>query len=557
MLKRSRTSESPADSPATNAVGANAILTKEGALTYRLPSEVARAQSANQQKPLEIELKLDVSAELVDMLKCHPLFRKWRSRGRRELVSVYLDTKDRDFRRRGLSFRLRRKDGRLLKTIKGTYRGVLERTELETPFDWDGADQHGSIGAFLQRLEDGKLPTALKPIFKTKIERETYQVGGIEVCLDKGEIIAGRLSAPIAEIELELKHGRRTGLFALARQISAIVPVGISVKSKSERGYDLVEGVKHHGVMAQDAVLSPPATVTEAFQTICNECLYHLISNKSGVRAFAAEPLHQMRVALRRFDAAVKLFQQITSEQVAKEIAEELKWIGEELAPARELDVVLTDGLVPLTRKRPRDPEIAEIRRVCIQRRQKEYERANAALASQRFCTFLLDAAEWIDSGKWRAEARPRLKGEQLAKSLVSEELSKLRSRMKTGRRIEELNLRRLHKLRLRAKRMRYTIEFAKGLYHEGSKRKRIEKVLAALGNLQSALGRLNDIVSGKVILERVAAERRLNRKDSKGRKPFRLARMMFGDQERVRSKQLAKAAKAFGEFDNIKPFWT
>jgi hypothetical protein len=42
--------------------------------------------------------------------------------GRRELVSVYLDTKDRDFRRRGLSFRLRRKDGRLLKTIKGTYR---------------------------------------------------------------------------------------------------------------------------------------------------------------------------------------------------------------------------------------------------------------------------------------------------------------------------------------------------------------------------------------------------------------------------------------------------
>jgi CHAD domain-containing protein len=128
---------------------------------------------------------------------------------------------------------------------------------------------------------------------------------------------------------------------------------------------------------------------------------------------------------------------------------------------------------------------------------------------------------------------------------------------MKTGRRIEELNLRRLHKLRLRAKRMRYTIEFAKGLYDEESKRKRIEKVLEALGNLQSALGRLNDIVSGKAILERVAAERRLNRKNSKGRKPFRLARMMFGDQEGVRSKQLAKAAKAFDEFVNIKPFWT
>jgi CHAD domain-containing protein len=264
-----------------------------------------------------------------------------------------------------------------------------------------------------------------------------------------------------------------------------------------------------------------------------------------------------MRVALRRFDAAVKLFRQITSEQVAKEIAEELKWIGEELAPARELDVFLTDGLVPLTRKRPRDPEIAEIRRVCIQRRQKEYERANAALASQRFCSFLLDAAEWIDSGKWRAEARPRLKREQLAKSLVSEELSKLRSKMKTGRRIEELNLRRLHKLRLRGKRMRYTIEFAKGLYDKESKHKRIERTLKDLGNLQSALGTLNDIASGKAIMDRIISEGKVNRKDYKSGTTSRLATMIFGDEKRQSSKQLSKVVEAFDKFEKIKPFWT
>ena len=36
---------------------------------------------------------------------------------------------------------------------------------------------------------------------------------------------------------------------------------------------------------------------------------------------------------------------------------------------------------------------------------------------------------------------------------------------MKLGRRIDELDLRRLHKLRLRAKRMRYTIELTRGLH--------------------------------------------------------------------------------------------
>jgi triphosphatase len=326
MLKCSRTSE-PAEISPANMAGArrakvNAILAREGGLIHRPPSEVARAETANQQTPLAIELKLDVSAEHIDLLKCHPLFRKGETSRKRELISVYLDTKGRDFYRSGLWFRLRRKDGRLLQAIKGPHRGILQRTERETPFNCDGEDQLGSADAFLKRLGDRRLPTALKPIFETKIERETYQIGGVEVCLDKGKISAGRRSASVAEIELELKDGDRSELFALARQISAIVPADISVKSKSERGYELIERVKNRATMAQDPCLLPSATLTEAFQIICNECLYHLVSNKSGVRASASEPLHQARVALRRFHAAVKLFRQIESEQVAKEIAE-------------------------------------------------------------------------------------------------------------------------------------------------------------------------------------------------------------------------------------------
>jgi hypothetical protein len=50
---------------------------------------------------LETELKLEVSAENLDILKRHPLFRNLRSSGKHELVSIYLDTKDRTFGRQG------------------------------------------------------------------------------------------------------------------------------------------------------------------------------------------------------------------------------------------------------------------------------------------------------------------------------------------------------------------------------------------------------------------------------------------------------------------------
>jgi triphosphatase len=203
----------------------------------------------------------------------------------------------------------------------------------------------------------------------------------------------------VAEIELELKSGDRSELFALARQISAIVPAEISVKSKSERGYELIDGVKNRAVMAQDPGLLPSATITEAFQIICNECLHQLISNKSGVRAHVSEALHQARVALRRFDAAIKLFGKILNEQKATKVGGELKWIGDELAGARELDVFITDILLPLRTKHPKEPIVVKVDRACILQREAAYARANAALASQRFRTFLIDVAEWIETG--------------------------------------------------------------------------------------------------------------------------------------------------------------
>jgi triphosphatase len=353
---------------------------------------------------------------------------------------------------------------------------------------------------------------------------------------------------------LELKSGDRRELFALARQISAIIPAEIFLKSKSERGYDLVEGTKARAIMAQDPALPRFPAVTEAFQIICSECLHQLISNRPGVRDHIAEALHQLRVALRRLDAAVKLFGKIDSEKATK-VAGELKWIGDELAGARELDVFMTDFLGPLRSRHPTDLSLAKVYSGCVQLGEKAYERANAALSSQRFRGFLIDVAEWTETRNGQRKARSRVKREPSARDLVSKTLSKISRKMKAVRRIEEFDLRSLHKLRLRAKRMRYTIEFTRSLYEVSPER--VEEMLKQLGKLQSALGKLNDMASARTILPRIAVEAKTDRKSVEPRITSGLSAIIAGNQERQKSKQLKKAVKAFEKLENLKVFWT
>ena len=95
-----------------------------------------------------------------------------------------------------------------------------------------------------------------------------------------------------------------------------------------------------------------------------------------------------------------------------------------------------------------------------------------------------------------------------------SRTLSEVSRKMKAVRRIDELDLRRLHKLRLRAKRMRYTIEFTRSLYKVNPKR--IEGMLKQLGKLQTALGKLTDMASARTILSRIAVEAKADPKSAK-----------------------------------------
>src|SRR5664280_3547682 len=160
------------------------------------------------------------------------------------------------------------------------------------------------------------------------------------MAIDEGQIVATDSSSPVSEIELELKHGNPAELFKIARAISDIVPAQLDVKSKSERGYELIEKTPDAAERACDPELSAGMSAGRAFTLIGRGCLRHLVANEPATKIRDAEGLHQMRVALRRLRAAISVFSNIVSDNRIDAIKNELRWLAREFGPARDLDTL-------------------------------------------------------------------------------------------------------------------------------------------------------------------------------------------------------------------------
>src|SRR5258708_6250751 len=296
--------------------------------------------------PREIELKLEVPVEGLRKLERSRLLRGNLPREGAELVSVYFDTQRLKLRKKGVSLRLRPIGGQQLQAIKRNAPGngaALRRNEWETEIDGKNLDFEAARGTALEPLLTGKVRRALKPIFETRVRRTVYPIrydnSDIELSIDEGRIEAGRRSSRLYEVELELKHGDAQALFLLAHQIAKQVPATLSVKSKADRGYDLLTGEVSRPVKALSIKLNPKQSTQAAFQAIARACLHQLCANIGPLHAGDAEGLHQARVSLRRLRAAISLFSDMLHNKQTDAIKRELKWLTGEFGPAREADV--------------------------------------------------------------------------------------------------------------------------------------------------------------------------------------------------------------------------
>ena len=144
-------------------------------------------------------------------------------------------------------------------------------------------------------------------------------------------MVSGDGSAPICELELELKRGDKSQLFEIARLLIHAIPTQVSLKSKAERGYEFIDGSKDLSVKANPVQLPIHGNVRDSFRAIGFACLKQILDNMPALARADPEGVHQMRVGVRRFRAAISLFKDLLHDDQTAPVKSELKWLAGEL----------------------------------------------------------------------------------------------------------------------------------------------------------------------------------------------------------------------------------
>jgi triphosphatase len=312
-------------------------------------------------------------------------------------------------------------------------------------------------------------------------------------------------------------------------------------------------------VKGRDIALDPAMTAGNAFKMIGLSCVHHFAANRAAVEAGDTEGVHQMRVGLRRLRAAISLFGDILERRETAPLKRELKWLTQELAPARQLEVLVRRVVDPLKRRRVRTNGISSIARDIERQRADALDRAQAAVDSVRFRRLGIEIAAFIETGQWMTPQDDLIRDrvEMPVATFVSGELDrrwrKLRKRCKA---VRELSARRRHKLRIQGKKLRYASEFFASLFPGGKAGRRRKALLAKLETMQDCLGDLNDIVVHEDLMAAsVRPKGRIKRRSASRRRAF-AAGLLAGREDARFEAVLTRASEACASLAKAKPFW-
>lgn len=411
------------------------------------------------------------------------------------LRALYFDTPDRRLARAGLALRLRKEGTHWVQTLKGHGASAMDRREHELRLDatrgtprLDTARHDGTpLGAALAAAL-GDAAAALTVVFETDVLRTLrlvrHQGALVEVAFDVGEIVAGANRLPVCELEFELKRGPAAALLGLATRWLPRHGLWLDVRSKAEQGDRLARGL-HAGpaVQATAPKLKNDMSADAALRCIVAACLAQVLPNAADVAGGVGGPeqLHQLRVGLRRLRSALRVFGKLSAAvDAAWEPA--LAVLFRALGAARDRDALAESLLPELQRAGAPMTELLPV--------PGEGDPATALRAAPAN-TLMLDLIGFAHGAPAAAELQAAAPRPDLL-SLVAPRLRRMRRQLKSDAAmfVNGSDAQR-HRSRKRLKRLRYSLEFAAGLYAP----KALKRCLAQVREAQEVLGRYNDLV--------------------------------------------------------------
>jgi CHAD domain-containing protein len=213
--------------------------------------------------------------------------------------------------------------------------------------------------------------------------------------------------------------------------------------------------------------------------------------------------VHQLRVGLRRLRClygVLMVVDNAQSDQGRRAVQDDLRWIAGVLGEGRDLDVFSAE-MLPVAAAALSEPETAELQQRTARMRSARRRALRTALASVRFdrLTALADA---ILTTPLHGIPDPRRDD---VSAVVAEFMHRRSTRARRwARRPEREAPEKLHRLRIEIKKLRYLGEMLAPCYPG----KKAREYLQAVTELQSTLGRLQDIATAQQLIRTLAQGR-------------------------------------------------
>ena len=198
----------------------------------------------------EIEMKLTVADTVsLDEVRGICSFLSGGEGRAAKMMARYFDTEDGALGKARLAYRTRKEGYRWVACLKGSgmsENGLHQRMEVEREVEHGEPDLTVFADTDGAQLAEPYLSSKLVPIVETEFTRTSWLLGDrtatIEIAVDEGEVRAGGKTAPIREIELELKAGEVESVHILANWLKQQFALSEENDSKYARGLALRRG---------------------------------------------------------------------------------------------------------------------------------------------------------------------------------------------------------------------------------------------------------------------------------------------------------------------------
>lgn len=421
-----------------------------------------------------------------------------RERTARQISDTYIDTASWRIHRSGHTARIRSGDGEdvfTLKTMSRPKRGIRSREEFEERAPSGGlsqlADLPGDCGRILRLIGGGE---GYRELFKIQTHRRRFQVldGSselAEVALDRTECFEPGSRMPgmrLLRVEVEAAAGADIDrVRSFSRTFAELASLGDAARSKFEAGL-ITAGLEPSLPNLGADTVSGEMTAGQAGLAVIRRQFLELCASEPGTRLGAsAEPLHDMRVAIRRLRVAFSAFEDYLGPAIqARE--KDAKWLGGILSHVRDLDVQLEifEGS-RAGAESELGAALLALSRVLEEERARARRRMIRALSSSRFTRFVDDFSNALQEGPdGGVDDVPVL---QVGPGLMEKRYRALRV-LGDAITLDSVPAE-YHRVRIAAKELRYGLEFLAAVYGSPAKNFRTE-----VKALQDLLGRHQDL---------------------------------------------------------------